>query len=96
MKVLGKVAGLGLDEIAVAGLTKYFEERLLSNTIVGNSNLVSGAVKIAIGSFLPKRNKYLKAVALGFGIDGIEDILNTLLSGNFNLFGLSQQQGGLI
>ena len=91
MKVLGKVAGLGLDEMAVAGVTKFFEEKLLASTPVGNGNIVSGGAKILIGSVIPKSNKYWNAVALGFGMDGIEDILSTLMSGNGmnlgNLFG---------
>lgn len=92
-KILGKVAGFGIDELAVAGVTKYFEERFLAN-IVGDANLVSGAVKLGIGMFLPKENKYIKSVALGFGIDGIEDILSTIL-GSGGIFGEGSVLGSI-
>lgn len=88
MKILGKVGEVGLDELAIAGVTKYFEEKALSG-IIGNGTLISGAVKLAVGMFMPKENKYIKAVGLGFGIDGVEDILTALLgaTGTSSVFG---------
>ena len=87
MKVLGeKVGKLGLDELVVAGLSKYAGEKLFAMTPVGNGTLVSGAVKIgtAIGTkWFAGDNKWVKASATGIGIDGIEDILNSVFSGNF-------------
>lgn len=96
-KMLGKVAGLGVDEIAVAGITKYFEERFLASTPIGNANFVSGGAKLLAGSLIPKSNKYMKAVGLGIGMDGIEDILTSILGGNsmLNIFG-GQDQGDVI
>lgn len=83
MKILGKegiVAGMGLDELFVSGIAKQVEERTLT-PIIGNSNYLSGGLKLLIASFIPKTNKYLKAVAMGFGIDGVEDIVVSLLGG---------------
>jgi len=79
-KILGKVGELGLDELFVTGISKQLGERLLAG-FIGNSTLMSGAVKIAIASFMPKSNKYMKAVAMGIGVDGIEDIVVNLLGG---------------
>jgi len=79
-KILGKVGELGLDELFVTGISKQLGERLLSG-FIGNSTLMSGAIKIAIASFMPKGNKYMKSVAMGIGVDGIEDIIVNLLGG---------------
>lgn len=84
-KLLGaKVGKLGLDELVLAGLTKYAEEKVLANTFVGNNSLMSGAIKLATAmgiNYVADGHKYGKAVALGFGVDGIEDILNSVLGG---------------
>lgn len=76
-----KVGGYDIGTIVIAGLTKNIEERLLS-PIIGNGTIVSGAIKIGIGLFLPKvagSGKYARAIALGFGIDGIDDIISGFL-----------------
>ncbi len=96
MKLLGEIGEMGIDELFVAGITKYFEEKFISGTPIGNGNIVSGIAKLVIGSVMPKKNKYIKAVATGFGIDGVEDILTAIFSGNFGI-GLNQEsQGGVI
>ena len=79
-KILGKVAGLGLDEIFVAGVSKQLGERTLSG-IIGNQTFMSGAVKLVLASLIPKSDKYMRAVALGIGTDGVEDIVVNLLGG---------------
>ena len=79
-KVLGKVAGLGLDEIFVAGVSKQLGERTLTN-IIGNQTFMSGAIKLLLASLMPKSNKYTRAVALGIGTDGVEDIIINLIGG---------------
>ena len=84
-KILGKIGETGIDELFVAGITKYFEEKLLSATPIGNGTLISGIAKLVIGSVLPKKNKYVKAVAMGFGIDGVEDIITAIFKGRIGL-----------
>jgi len=86
-----KIGKVDISTLAIAGLTKYFEERLFA-TFIGNGTLMSGAIKLGIGmatqSFLGN-NKYANAVALGFGIDGVEDILTSVLgaTGSTGTFG---------
>jgi len=97
-KIFGtKIGKVDVTTLAIAGVTKYFEERLFA-TFIGNGTLMSGAVKLGIGmatqSFLGN-NKWANAVALGFGIDGVEDILTSLLgaTGSTGTFGGGQGQG---
>jgi len=79
-RILGKVGELGLDELFVSGFSKQLGERFLSG-FVGNSNFISGVAKLIIASLMPKSNKYIKAVAMGIGVDGVEDIIINLLGG---------------
>lgn len=94
MKILGeKVGKLGLGELLVAGLSKYAGERAFAMTPVGNGTLVSGAVKIVAalaGTYASGDNKWGKAVATGVGVDGIEDVLNSVLSGTLGSQGSSR------
>lgn len=80
MKILGKVGEMDLPELFVAGITKQIEERALS-PIIGNSNFMSGGLKLLIASVIPKSNKWYKSVAMGFGIDGVEDVVVSILGG---------------
>jgi len=79
-KVSGAVSYL---DLLTAGVVKYFEERALSG-VIGNGSIKSGAIKLGI-AFLTR--KFLgkgmlgDAVSLGFGIDGVEDILVNVLGG---------------
>jgi len=79
-KVSGAVSYM---DLLTAGVVKYFEERALSN-VIGNGSIKSGAIKLGI-AFLTR--KFLgkgmlgDAVSLGFGIDGVEDILVNVLGG---------------
>jgi hypothetical protein len=65
-----------------AGAVKYVEERTLS-PYIGNGTLKSGLIKLGVG--LGAR-KFLgtglvgDSVSLGFGIDGVEDILTGVFS----------------
>ena len=64
-----------------AGVVKYAEERALA-PYVGNGTLKSGLIKLGVG--LGAR-KFIgggllgDSVSLGFGIDGVEDILTGVL-----------------
>jgi hypothetical protein len=84
-KVLGKkiVGGVDFLDLLGAGAVKYFEERALSG-IIGNGSLKSGVIKLGIGmvarKFLP-RGILGDSVALGFSVDGVEDILVNVLGG---------------
>lgn len=67
-----------------AGGVKYFEERLIAGTPLGNGNLVSGLVKGGIGfaaHHFGGGNKIADMVALGFTVDAVEDILQGFLGG---------------
>jgi hypothetical protein len=84
-----KLGGVDFEELALASLSKHFGERLLSG-FVGNGTLMSGVVKVAISAFMPANNKVMRSVALGIGIDGLEDLLVSLLGG------VQQQTGGVL
>jgi len=85
MRLVGaKVSGsVNLADLVGAGIVKYFEERALSG-VIGNGTLMSGAIKLAI-AYVARRfmgKGFLgDAVGLGFGVDGIEDILTNFLGG---------------
>lgn len=98
-----KVGQVNIQDLAIAGASKYIFEKLLEKYI-GNSSLFSGAVKLGVGAWLlPKvlgNNAWSKNIALGIGIDGIEDITVSLLAPTLNqmlgAFGMSNQTGGII
>jgi len=64
-------------EIAAA---KVITERILGG-FVGNANLTSGAVKLGLGSTI----KIHPSVNGALLIDGAEDVITALLSGNLNI-----------
>ena len=87
--------------ILVAGATKTIEEPLLAG-IIGNSTVLSGAVKLFLGGWLipyvagsHKTNTIVNGVSLGLGIDGVEDIIRGLFFGggiwNGGIFGGNQE-----
>lgn len=83
------VGPTNLGTLAVAGVAKYGGERVMA-PVVGNASLVSGAAKLAVGvgmdSFTSNNSTIGEGVALGVGIDGIEDIL-TVIFGKGSSFG---------
>jgi len=85
MRLLGKkVSGsVSYMDLFGAGVVKYAEERALSG-YVGNGTLKSGLIKLGVGlaarRFLGK-GVLGDSVSLGFGIDGVEDILTQVLGG---------------
>lgn len=80
-----------MDAFLVAG-SKIATEQILK-PIVGNSNYMSGATKIALGYLVPKvyNNKITKTMATGLVIDGTEDIMYKLIGG---VFGGGNSNGG--
>ena len=85
MRLVGaKVSGsVNLADLVGAGIVKYFEERALSG-VIGNGTLMSGAIKLAIAyvaRWFMGKGFLGDAVGLGFGVDGIEDILTNFLGG---------------
>jgi hypothetical protein len=79
MKLLGKkVSGeVSYMDLLGAGVVKYAEERTLS-PYIGNGTLKSGLIKLGVGLGARKflgRGLLGDSVSLGFGIDGVEDIL---------------------
>ena len=85
MRLLGKkVSGaVSYMDLLGAGVVKYAEERALTGYI-GNGSLKSGLIKLGIGlgarKFLGK-GLFGDSVSLGFGIDGVEDILTHFVGG---------------
>lgn len=85
VRLLGKkVSGaVSYMDLLGAGVVKYTEERMLAGYI-GNGTLKSGIVKLGIGlgarKFLGK-GLVGDSVSLGFGIDGVEDILSHFIGG---------------
>jgi hypothetical protein len=95
VRLLGKkVSGsVSYMDLFGAGLIKYFEERTLA-PIIGNGNIKSGAIKLGTGLLA---RKFIgggilgDSVSLGFGIDGIEDILCAIIGGG--VFGIGTGGG---
>lgn len=83
MKLLGKkvTGAVSYTDLVGAGIVKYAEERLLT-PYIGNGSLKSGAIKLGIGLGARKflgRGMVGDSVSLGFGIDGVEDLLTHFL-----------------
>lgn len=94
MVLLGaKVTNSAPDYLTMvgAGVVKYGEEKILAQTPIGNGTIVSGAVKLGIGyashHFLGG-NRLADMVSLGFTVDGVEDIMTSVLGGGGILGGL--------
>jgi len=85
MRLVGaKVSGaVNFMDLLTAGVVKYFEERALAG-VIGNGTVMSGAIKLAI-AYVARRfigKGFLgDAIGLGFGVDGVEDILTNFLGG---------------
>ena len=85
MKLLGKkVSGeVSYTDLFGAGLVKYIEERTLA-PYIGNATLKSGLIKLGMGLGARKfigRGVLGDSMSLGFGVDGVEDILTGVLGG---------------
>ena len=83
MKLLGKkVSGaVSYTDLFGAGVVKYAEERALA-PYIGNGTLKSGLIKLGIGLGTRKfigKGLVGDSISLGFGIDGVEDILTGVL-----------------
>lgn len=74
------VGPTNVQTLAIAGITKYAGERAMTS-VVGNANFVSGGVKLGtalvVDSFMD--NNMANGVALGIGVDGIEDLFTATL-----------------
>jgi len=83
MRLVGaKVSGsVNYMDLIGAGVVKYFEERALAG-VIGNE---SGVVKLIIAYLARKfvgKGFIGDAVGLGFGVDGVEDLLTNFLGGS--------------
>ena len=82
MRIPRKVAGsVSYLDLFGAGVVKYVEERALAG-IVGNGTFKSGAIKLVAGALARKfagRGVLGDSVAIGFAVDGMEDILTALM-----------------
>ena len=85
MRLVGtKVSGsVNYLDLVGAGIVKYFEERALSG-VIGNGTVKSGIIKLII-AYLARRfvgKGFIgDSLGLGFGVDGVEDLLTNFLGG---------------
>lgn len=77
-----KVQATGLVEVAMLGLSKTVTERLLT-PVIGNASIQSGAIKMIGGGVVQGMLKGKMGTAIGGGmvIDGIEDVVSSVLGG---------------
>lgn len=78
-----------------AGLVKYVEERALA-PYIGNATIKSGAIKLGIGLGARRfagKGLVGDSLSLGFGVDGVEDILNGVFSSGM-VPGIGDRTGG--
>jgi len=74
-----KVEASGLVDMAMLGVSKIVTERLAA-PIVGNATLKSGAVKMVAGGLISgKGGSVGKAISGGLLVDGIEDLVGSLI-----------------
>ena len=92
-KILGtRAGGVSLQTLAAAGIAKPFMEAALV-PIIGDGNLISGAVKTIGGvavNQLAGRGIVQDAVSIGLVVDGIEDLMRGVFGmggGNVDAFG---------
>ena len=80
----GKVSGaVSYMDLLGAGVVKFAEERSLA-PYLGNGTLKSGILKLGVGIAARKfigRGFMGDSLSLGFGIDGVEDILTHFMAG---------------
>jgi hypothetical protein len=73
-----KVQASGLFDVIGIGISKAVTERVLA-PIIGNASVKSGIIKIIGGSIIHGKDKYLNYVSGGLVIDGVEDIVQSLI-----------------
>jgi len=86
-KLVKTGAGLTLMDMFGVGLAKAGVEQLL-NPVVGNGNLKSGAVKLIGAYAIPKfggSGKLATIVGTALAVDGVEDVIQSLLKGGLNI-----------
>ena len=77
-----KVEASGLMDVIALGVAKSTTERLTA-PIIGNATIKSGAIKlIAGGAIGGKGGKVGKAISGGLIVDGIEDVVSSILGNN--------------
>lgn len=71
------VKSIDAIDMVTGSIAKPFVEKIVS-PVAGNGNLVSGAIKLVAAGMSAKyagNNRFGKAVAIGAGMDGAEDII---------------------
>lgn len=88
-----KVGDFSISEAFIIGLMKSVSERILT-PLIGNGTYLSGATKLVGAYALPKmvKGKYSNMMGTALAVDGVEDIIQKLLSG----FGGNSDNGGTI
>jgi len=77
-----KVEASGLTDVIALGLAKSTTERLLT-PMIGNGSIKSGVIKTIGGALIGgKGGKIGKAVSGGLIVDGIEDVVSSVLGGS--------------
>jgi hypothetical protein len=92
-----KIAEMKISSLFIAGVTKSVEERLLA-PVIGNANVVSGLVKLGIAFGIPKLSKaeWVSSIALGFAVDGVEDLVTSFTGGQGVVGGVLSNLGGAL
>ncbi|VUT27828.1 MAG: hypothetical protein SYNGOMJ08_00379 [Candidatus Syntrophoarchaeum sp. GoM_oil] len=91
MAVLNEAVSGSVDymDLIGAGIVKKFGEQALA-PMIGNGNLKSGLIKLAIGfgarKFLGK-GTIGDSLSLGMSVDGVEDILTQFVGGSVDSTG---------
>ena len=87
-----KVKAAGIFDAFEMGILKTVAERTLT-PVVGNSTLVSGAVKLVGGGALTaiSKNKHVGLLSSAMVIDGVEDMSHVLID---RMFGSAEENTG--
>jgi len=89
-KLIRTKGGLSLVDMFGVGVVKVLSERFLT-PIVGNANIMSGALKIGGAFILPQvaSGKVGTIIGTALAVDGVEDVVSSFLNGSLSggLFG---------
>ena len=91
-----KVEAKGLFDVLELGILKTASERILAGTPVGNSSLMSAAIKGIGGGVVHSvsRNKHLQLLGSALIVDAVEDAAHALLGGDLGGMLGGEAQGG--
>lgn len=95
-KIVSTNGGLSLGDMFAIGVTKVISERLLM-PLVGNQSVLSGGAKLLGAYGLPRMaggGKFSSIAGAALAVDGVEDIVFSLTSGNIGFGGMGGSGNG--